>query len=180
MKFSSLWIYLFYKEDDLRECVQLIQKNKSVYSKVLLAQKIRDTVVLSPSFKITEFKNQYHKTKQLMLSALFYMHLFGLLNVEYPKRSISLSGLANYFFSGQEIASRNEAEALYVNPDATIVAMSEKLSIFGIHFLKSFAELKSFENVYIFQITKESLQEGILLGNEITDFKNFLGNVLQK
>ena len=164
----------FYKKEDIEECIHLIHENSSVYTKVLLAQKIKDAVVMAPSFKITEFKNQYHKTKGLMVSALFYMHLFGLLDVEYPKRSIALSELAKHCFFGEEIRSFNEKGSLYVNPDATIFAIPEKLSLFGIHLLKSFSELKSFENVYTFQITKESLQEGVLLGNEIMDFKNFL------
>ena len=164
----------FYKKIYLEECIQLIQKNGSVYSKVLLAQKVRDAVVLAPSFRITEFRNQYRRTKGLMLSTLFYMYLFGLLDVEYPKRSISLSELARHCFFREEIKSFNEKGSLYVNPDATIFAIPERLSLFGIHLLKSFSELKSFDNVYTFQITKESLQEGILLGNEITNFKNFL------
>ena len=164
----------FYKSADIEECIQLIQESSLVYSKVLLAQKIRDSVVLAPGFKITEFRSLYHKTKGLMHSSLFYMHLFGFLDVEYPKRSISLSELGRHYFFGEEIRSFDERGSLYVNPDATVFAMPEKLSLFGIHLLKSFSELKSFENVYTFQITKESLQEGILLGNEITDFKNFL------
>ncbi len=164
----------FYKKEILDSCVKIIHENKGVYAKVMIAQNIRENVILSPNFKIMNFKAQYLQKRGLLVSSLFYMNLFGLLDVKYPERWISLSELGEYIFFKKEIRVRNEQNSLYVNPDATVIVMPENLSIQSLHLLKSFAYLKSFDNIYTFQLTKESLQEGILLGNSIAEFKDFL------
>ena len=164
----------FYKQEVLNTCVNIIHENKGVYAKVMIAQNIRETVILSPNFKIMDFKMQYLQKRGLLVSSLFYMNLFGLLDVKYPERWINLSELGEYIFFKKEIRTHDDQNALYVNSDATVIAMPEHLSLQSLHLLKSFAYLKSFDNIYTFQLTKESLQEGILLGNSISEFKDFL------
>ena len=169
-----------YKKEVLENCVNIIHESGGVYSKVMIAQNIRESVVLSPGFRIMNFKTQYLQKRGILVSALFYMHLFGLLDIKYPERWIKLSELGRFVFFKEDLRTHDEAGAFYVTPDATLVVMPEKLSIHSIHLLKSFAYLKSFDNVYTFQLTKDSLQEGILLGNDINHFKDFLKAISKK
>ena len=167
----------FYKKEVIGHCVKIIHENGGVYSKVMIAQNIRENVILSPQFRITNFKSEYLRKRSFLLSSLFYMHLFGLLNVKYPQRWIELSPLGQHIFFEKELVTQDTKGALYVNPDATIMVMPDKLSIFSIHLLKSFTEIKGFDNVYTFQISKDSLQEGVLLGDNISEFKDLLTNI---
>lgn len=167
----------FFKREILKKCVDVIEKEQGIYVKVLMAMFIRDWVVLTPEFKIRNFKNLYLENKNAIISAIFYLSLFGLLEVEYPKRFIKLSALGHYYFHESEISTEDNPGAIIVNPDASVVAMADQLSIYGLHLLKSFTVLKDFDKVYNFQITKESLQEGLLLGNNIDDFIQFIVNV---
>ena len=164
----------FYKKEIFDTCVEIIDQNNGAYAKVMIAQNIRDHVILSPDFKIMNFKVQYLQKRGLLISALFYMHLFGLLDVKYPQRWIVFSALGRCIFFQEELKTNNVENAIYVNPDATVIAMPDKLSFHSLYLLKSFAYLKNFDSIYTFQLTKDSLQEGILLGNNITNFKDFL------
>ncbi|MDH4262617.1 MAG: helicase [Spirochaetia bacterium] len=164
----------FFKRDILQKCLDIIQAEKGIYVKVLVTTLIREWVVLTPEFKIRNFKNMYHESRSAIISSLFYLNIFGLLEVEYPKRFIRLSPLGMYFFFNEELSQNDTPGAIIVNPDATIVAMPDQLSINGLHLLKSFTILKDYDKVYNFQITKESLQEGLLLGNNINNFIEFL------
>jgi hypothetical protein len=164
----------FFKKDIVQKCLEIIEAENGIYVKVLITTLIREWVVLTPEFKIRNFKNMYHESRSSVVSALFYLNIFGLLEVDYPKRFIRLSALGRHFFFGEELPQTDSPGAIIVNPDATIVAMPDQLSIYGLHLLKSFTVLKDYDKVYNFQITKESLQEGLLLGNNINDYIEFL------
>ncbi|MDH5720093.1 MAG: helicase-associated domain-containing protein [Spirochaetia bacterium] len=167
----------FYKSQILEKCVNIIAHSKEIYSKVLVADMIRDWIVLSPGFKIRDFKNIFIEKRNLIVSALFYLHIFGMFEIEYPKRRIKFSQLGMHFFFEGEINEENQKGGIIINPDATVVAMPDKLSIMGLHLLKSFSILKDYDQVYNFQLTKESLQQGLLLGNDIETFIEFLNDV---
>lgn len=167
----------FFNSPILEKCVEVIEENNGIYVKVIIAHLIRDWVVLSPEFHVKNFKNLFLEKRNEIVSALFYMHLFGLLEVEYPKRMIRFSPLGRHYFFGDELDAIDHEGGVIINPDASIVVMPDKLSIFGLHILKSFAVLKDFDKVYNFQVTKESLQEGMLLGNNVEYFLDFLNKV---
>lgn len=167
----------FYRRNILDRCVQILNDTGGLYVKVLVAELIREWVVLSPGFRVRTFKNLYLENRSAIVSALFYMHLFGLLSVEYPKRFVTISEFGRHYFFGENLKEDNSPGAVIVNPDASLVAMPDKLTIQGIHLLKSFTELKDFDHIYNFQITKDSLQEGLLLGNKVETFLEFLENV---
>jgi len=167
----------FYHRTVLEKCVEIVKKNEGIYTKVLISDLIREWVILSPGFSVRNFKNLFIEHKSNILSALFYMHLFGMLMVEYPHRLIRLSELGKHYFFQRELKTEDLQGAIIINADASIVAMPEKLSLAGLHLLKSFATLKDFDRVYTFQITKESLQEGLLLGNNIDQIQDFLAHV---
>ncbi|MCS6985018.1 MAG: helicase-associated domain-containing protein [Leptospiraceae bacterium] len=167
----------FYRRTILERCVQLISEAGGLYVKVLVAELLREWVILSPGFRVRDFKNLYIEHRSAIVSALYYMHMFGLLDVEYPKRFIRISELGRHYFFNEPLREDNAPNAVIINPDATLIAIPEKLSIFGTHLLKSFAELKDFDKVYHFQITKETLQDGLLLGNKIDTFIEFLNSV---
>ncbi|MDH5716035.1 MAG: helicase [Spirochaetia bacterium] len=170
----------YYKKNILEYCVKKLIDTKGLYTKVLIAESIREWILLSPGFKIKDFKNIYIEKRNYIVSALFYMHLFGLLDVQYPKRLIQLSELGRYYFLDEPMNEENQPGGIIINPDATLIAIPEKLSIAGLHLLKSFAVLKDFDQVYNFQISKESLQQGLLLGNEIETFLEFLKDISKK
>jgi hypothetical protein len=167
----------FFKKDILHKCLKMIEMEEGIFVKVLVASLIREWVVLTPEFRIRNFKNMYHENRSSIVSGLFYLSIFGLLEVEYPKRFIKLSPLGRSYFYNDELKNEDNPGAVIVNPDATIVAMPDQLSIYGLHLLKSFTVLKDFDKIYNFQITKESLQEGLLLGNNINEFIEFLNFV---
>ncbi|MES0491762.1 MAG: helicase-associated domain-containing protein [Leptospirales bacterium] len=167
----------FFKQEMLQKVVDAISKTGGIYVKVIIARMIREWVVLSPEFRVKFFKNMYVEKRNSIVSALFYMHLFGLLEVEYPKRLIRFSSLGRHYFFNEDLGTVNEPGSVIVNPDASIVAMPDKLSIFGLHLLKSFSELKDYDNIYNFQITKDSMQVGLLIGNNVDSFLEFLNYV---
>jgi len=167
----------FFRQHILDQCLDIINKSDGIYVKVLVAELIREWVVFSPGFHVKNFKNMYLEHRNAIVSSIFYMNLFGLLEVDYPKRFIRLSPLGRHYFYSEDLVTENEPGAVIINPDASLIALPDKLSIFDLHLLKSFAVLKDFDKVYNFQITKESLQEGILLGNDIEAFLQFLEHI---
>jgi len=167
----------FFKKEILEKCIKIITDNNGIYAKVIVAELIREWVVFAPGFQVKNFKNLYIENRTAIVSALFYVHSFGLMEVEYPKRFIKLSQLGEHYFFGKELNSEDKPGAIIINPDATIIAMPDKLSIYGLHLLKSFAVLKDYDKVYNFQITKESLQEGLMLGNSVDTFIEFLDRI---
>jgi len=167
----------FFKKEILEKCIKIITDNNGIYAKVIVAELIREWVVFAPGFQVKNFKNLYIENRTAIVSALFYVHAFGLMEVEYPKRFIKLSQLGEHYFFDKELNSEDKPGAIIINPDATIIAMPDKLSIYGLHLLKSFAVLKDYDKVYNFQITKESLQEGLMLGNSVDTFIEFLDRI---
>ena len=167
----------FFKKNILDECKKIIIDSGGIYVKVVIARLIREWVVMSPEFRIKNFKSMFLEKRGSIVSALFYMHIFGLLEVEYPKRFVRISSLGRHFFFGDDISTEDEPGSVIINPDASMIAMPDKLSLYSLHLLKSFSELKDFDHVYNFQITKESMQEGLLLGNNVETFIQFLNHV---
>jgi hypothetical protein len=110
----------------------------------------------------------------MIVSAMIYMYLMGLLCVEYPKRFVYISKLGRHFFHNEPLETESDQGAIILNADGSLVAIPEKMSLHDLHLLKSFADLKEFDNVYNFQLTKESVQNGIMLGNTIENFKALL------
>lgn len=164
----------FFRQPMIDRCIKLLQDTGGVYVKVLLAELIRERVILSAGFRVRNFKLLYIEHRSAIVSAMFYMFLFGLLNVEYPRRFVTFSELGRHYFFEEALRDEDSAGAIIINADASLVAIPEKLSVFGVHLLKSFAILKEYDRVYTFQITKESLQDGLLLGNSIDVFLEFL------
>ncbi|MCB1191475.1 MAG: helicase [Leptospiraceae bacterium] len=164
----------FYDKLILDKCVEIILQNKIVNLSVILSNVIREHLVLSPSFKIKTFEVDLVDIKKEIISAIFYLHLFGLISVEYPNRNIFLSDLGKYYFQSKSLQRATEKGGITINPDFTIIVFPEKCSIHGIHLLKAFTELKDFDRVYTFVLTKEAFQQGILLGYDQGVFIQFL------
>jgi hypothetical protein len=141
---------------------------------VIFANVIRENLVLSPTFKIKTFESDIGDLRKEIMSAIFYLHLFGLLEVEYPNRFLSLSNLGKNYFQHKPIPRETEKGGITINPDFSIIAFPEKCSMIGIHLLKVFTELKDFDRVYTFILTKDSFQQGILLGYDPSLFIQFL------
>jgi hypothetical protein len=164
----------FFKTDVFDRCKKALKESNGVFIKVLVAQLVREWVIMVPDFRVRNFRSMYLDKRGQIISAILYMHLLGLLRVEYPKRYVTISNLGEHFFFRNSMRNTNEAGALIINPDASLIAIPEKLTLEGIHLLKSFAALKEHDQVYNFQITKESMQQGMLLANDVEDFINFL------
>jgi hypothetical protein len=167
----------FFKMPMIDTCTKLIEANQGMFVKVLLAELIRSRVIMIPGFKVRDFKNSYIEQRSMIVSAMIYMYLMGMLRVDYPKRFVTISKLGNHFFHNEPLETQSELGAVILNPDGTLVAIPEKMSLHDLHLLKSFAELKEFDKVYNFQLTKESVQTGVMLGNTIESFKALLGRV---
>lgn len=164
----------FLKQPLLEICKNIIEEHQEIYLKVMVANMIRESVILTPEFRVRDFKAMYFEKRSAIVSALFYMHLFGLLEVSYPKRLLRFSELGKFYFYEEDLREEDKPGAVIVNPDGTMIAKPESLSLQGLHLLKSFCELKEFDRVYTFQITKDSLQTGVLLGNNVDRFVDFL------
>lgn len=164
----------FYDKYIFDKCVNIILEMHKVNVNVFFANIVRANLVLSPSFKIKTFESDLSDLRKEILSAIFYLHLFGLLEVEYPNRFLSLSELGKYYFQKKSINKHTEKGGITINSDFSIIAFPEKCSILGIHLLKAFTELKDFDRVYTFNLTKDSFQQGILLGYDPSQFIQFL------
>ncbi|MCE9500965.1 MAG: helicase [Leptospira sp.] len=164
----------FYDKLILDKCVKLIIDYGKINLSVLISNIVRDHLILSPGFKIRNFESDLAELRKEIISAAFYLHLFGLLEVDYPVRNIALSELGKYYFQSKSIPKHTEKGGIMINPDFTIIAFPEKVSLHGIHLLKVFTELKDFDRVYTFTLTRDSFQQGILLGYEQKQFVQFL------
>jgi len=164
----------FYDKLIFNQCVKLIIDMSKVHLTVIFANIVRENLVLSPSFKIKTFESDLLDLKKEILSSIFYLHLFGLLEVEYPNRFLSLSNLGKNYFQNKPISRVTEKGGITINSDFSIIAFPEKCSLIGIHLLKVFTELKDFDRVYTFNLTKDSFQQGILLGYDPSQFIQFL------
>jgi hypothetical protein len=164
----------FYDKPILDKIVKIIIEMEKVNLSVLFANVIRENLVLSPGFKIKNFEMDLIDLRKEIVSSLFYLHLFGLLDVEYPHRYLNLSELGKQYFQNKPISRITERGGITINPDFSIIAFPEKCSMVGIHLLKVFTELKDYDRVYTFVLTKDSFQQGILLGYDQNLFIQFL------
>lgn len=166
----------FYKKEVFDECIKFITDSPGIQHNVILANLVREKILLGPGFKVKNFDSDYREMRREVISALFYLHLLGLIKVEYPKRKLHLSPIGLHYFQGSRLETENEKGGLIINPDFSIIAMPDRLSLHAIHLLKVFTELKDFDNIYNFQITKEAFQDGIMLGYDPEIFTNFLAD----
>ena len=164
----------FYDKPILDKCVQIILNMGKVNTSVIFSNVVRENLVLSPGFKIKNFESDLLDLRKEIISAIFYLHLFGLLEVEYPSRFLVLSDLGKYYFQSKAIPKHTEKGGITINSDFSIIAFPEKCSLHGIHLLKVFTELKDYDRVFTFALTKDSFQNGILLGYDPNLFIQFL------
>jgi hypothetical protein len=164
----------FYDKPILDKCVGIIISMGKVNPSVIFSNVIRDNLILAPGFRMKNFQSDLMDLRKEIISAVFYLHLFGLLEVDYPARLLSLSDLGRHYFQSKSIPKHTEKGGITINPDFSIIAFPEKCSMHGIHLLKVFTELKDYDRVYTFMLTKESFQTGILLGYDPSMFIQFL------
>lgn len=167
----------FFQRAVFDQCVSYIQKSGKIMFFVVMASLIREKMILAKSFKIKEFQQQLTEYRKELISALFYLQLLGLITVDYPDRWVELSELGMNYLKGKPLQRQNVKGGVIINPDLSLIAIPEQISLNGIFTLKSFTEVKSFDNVYTFQITRESFQEGLLLKFKQEDFTSLLGEI---
>jgi len=160
----------FYKKAVFDECVSYISKRGKILYFVIMASMIREKLVLSRNFRIKNFQQELLDLRKEITSALFYMQLLGLISVEYPDRFVEISALGLNYLRGQALDKKDEKGGIIINPDLSVIAIPEKISLRGLYLLKSFTEVKTFDNVYTLQITRESFQEGLLLKHNPEEF----------
>ena len=171
--FEPLYIQ-FYRKEIFDQCVNYIVKCGPVLHFVVMASLIREKLVMSKTFRIKNFKKELNELRREITSTLFYLQLLGHLVVDYPNRRIELSELGLHYLKGQSLVSKNEPGGVIINPDLSLIGIPENISLRGLYILKSFTELKGYDNIYSFQITRESFQEGILIKNSVNEFKQLL------
>ncbi len=132
----------FYDKPILDKCIGIIMSMGTVNPSVIFSNVIRDNLVLAPGFRMKNFQSDLMDLRKEIISAVFYLHLFGLLEVEYPIRLLSLSDLGKHYFQNKSIPKHTEKGGITINPDFSIIAFPEKCSLQGIHLLKVFTELK--------------------------------------
>lgn len=164
----------FYDKPILDKCVKLIMNYGEINVHVIFSNIIREHLIFAPGFRTKTFEEDLADLRKEIQSAIFYLHLFGLIEVEYPNRQITLSDLGKFYFNQDELISKTEKGGITINPDMSIIAFPDRVSITGINLLKAFAELKDYDRVYTFNLTKDSFQSGILLGYNPHEFINFL------
>ncbi|MFN3604151.1 MAG: helicase-associated domain-containing protein [Leptonema sp. (in: bacteria)] len=164
----------FYKKKFFQSVIKLLLKQERNIYYVIMAILIRENVVMDKNFSIKEFPELYINYSKELVSVLFYLQLFGYIKVEYPDRWISFSNLGLYFLKKKSLKKESEKGGLVINPDLSIIAFPEKLSLERLNLLKIFCELKSFENIYTFQLTRDSFLSAILMKEDVEKFINFL------
>lgn len=164
----------FYDKPILDKIVKLIMSYGTINVHVIFSHIIRENLIFSPGFRIKNFEEDLADLRKEIQSAIFYLHLFGLVEVEYPARNLRLSPLGNYYFNQEELPNKTEKGGITINPDMTIIVFPDRVSLHGLNLLKAFTELKDFDRVYTFVLTKESFQSGILLGYNPQEFIQFL------
>lgn len=166
----------FFQKSTFDECVNLVQKRGKVMYFVIMAAMIREKLLMAKGFRIKNFQQALQDLRKEITSALFYLQLLGLISVEYPDRWVEMSELGLHYLKGKNLDREDTKGGVIINPDLSLIAIPEQVSVRGISQLKSFAEVKSFDNVYTFQITRESFQEGLLLKASSGDFIDLLRN----
>lgn len=164
----------FYKKKVFQSVIKtLLKQERNIYY-TIIALLVRENLIMNKNFLIREFPELYSNYTKEITSALFYLQLFGYLKVEYPDRWISFSDLGLFFLKKKPLNKESEKGAIVVNPDLTIIAFPEKLTLDNLYLLKVFCELKSFENIYTFQLTRDSFLNAYLMKEDIDKFLNFL------
>ena len=153
----------FPKKNLWQECLNYIQENERVLFTVIMSSIIRKHLLLSRTLQIKEFPSQLIELRREITSVLFYMQLFGIIEIEYPERWVSISNFGKSFLEKQNLPGKDEKGGIILNPDMSLIAIPEKISLKSMLVLKTFTEIKSFDNVYTMQITKKSFQNAILL-----------------
>ena len=164
----------FYEKGILDKTVKLIMAHGKINTSVIFSHIIRDHLVFSPTFQIKTYEEDLADLRKEIISAIFYLQLFGLIEVEYPQRNLSLSELGAHYFNHEALVTATEKGGITINPDFSIIAFPDRVSLHGIHLLKAFCELKDYDRVYTFLLTKDSFQLGILLGYDKETFVHFL------
>ena len=163
-----------YEKGILDNTVKLIMAHGKINTSVIFSHIIRDHLVFSPTFQIKTYEEDLADLRKEIISAIFYLQLFGLIEVEYPQRNLSLSELGAHYFNHEALVTATEKGGITINPDFSIIAFPDRVSLHGIHLLKAFCELKDYDRVYTFLLTKDSFQLGILLGYDKETFVHFL------
>ncbi len=153
----------FYQKSVFTDCINYVSKHGGVPFFVVMASLVREKLVLAKSFRIKNFQQELAELRREITSALFYQQLLGLLSVQYPERTVAISDLGQHYLKGAPLTRKDQPGGVIINPDLSLIAIPESLSLRGISTLKTFCELKSFDNIYQFQLTRESFQEGLLL-----------------
>lgn len=162
--FEPLYVPFFAK-DIFGECVDYIYKAEEAFYFVVVSVLIRSRLVLSKNFRIKDFQQELNDLRREIHSVLFYLQLLGFMDVEYPDRKIAISELGLSYLRSKTLVREDMKGGVIINPDLSLIAIPEKLSLTSLSILKSFLELKNFDNIYTFQLTRESFQEGLLLKN---------------
>ncbi len=164
----------FYKKQIFQKVIKtLLKQERNIYY-VIMAILVRENIVLDKNFQIRNFIDNYSNFVKELVSVLFYLQLFGYLKVEYPDRWISFSPLGLHFIKKAPLKKEDEKGAIAINQDLSIIAFPEKLSLNGLYYLKIFCELKSFENIYTFQFTRNSFMDALLINESSEKFLEFL------
>ncbi|MCB1173364.1 MAG: helicase-associated domain-containing protein [Leptospiraceae bacterium] len=153
----------FFDRQVMDDCVNQIMKRGPVIYFVIIASLIREKLLLNTEFKIRRFTEELTELRREIQSALFYLQLLGFIVVEFPDRHISVSELGLFYLKSKKLNNTVQKGGLIINPDLSMVAIPEMLSLEALYQIKCFAEVKSFDNVYTFQISRESFQEGLLM-----------------
>lgn len=164
----------FFDKIILDECVSQILKREKVIFFVIIATIIREKLLLSADFRIKNFIQELTEIRREIQSSLFYLQLLGFINVEFPDRQISISELGMFYLKTKKLNTEVQKGGLIINPDLSLIAIPEMFSLEGLYHLKCFADLKSFDNVYTFQITRDSFQEGLLMKADPKKFVSIL------
>ena len=164
----------FYEKIILDKCVNMISNSAGINVSVIFSNIIREHLILSPGFKVKNFETDLSDLKKEIISALFYLNLFGLMKIEYPSRNLFVSDLGYYYFHSKTLPNTTEKGGITINPDFSIIAFPDRVSMKGIYLLKAFTELKDYDRVYTFVLTKDAFQLGILLGHDPSELIHFL------
>lgn len=167
----------FYRKKVFQVVAKTLLKYERIILYVLIGVLVRENIILSKNFSIREFPDTYAGYTKELVSVLFYMQLFGFLQVEYPDRWISFTKIGLHILKKEPLKKENMKGAVLVNQDLTMIAFPEKLSLHGIYLLKIFCELKSFENIYTFQLTRDSFHYALLVQEDPDAFLEFLKEV---
>ncbi|MFN3246632.1 MAG: helicase-associated domain-containing protein, partial [Leptonema sp. (in: bacteria)] len=171
--FEPLYVPFYKKKIHQAVIKTLLKQERNIYY-VIMALLIRENIILDKNFTIKDFPDNLSNYIKELTSSLFYLQLFGYLKVEYPDRWISFSELGLHLVKKTPIKKDDEKGAIAINPDLSIIAFPEKLSLNGLYKLKVFCELKSFENIYTFQFTRDSFYNAWMINEDVDNFVHFL------